>query len=161
VDVGGGSTEISLLVNGELVQSKSYKIGTVRLLNDKVESVEYDNLHRDLQELKKQYQINDIIASGGNIIKLNELAKTRTGRKFPLVALEAITTELKQYTVDELIEKYKLKPDRADVIIPAANTYIDVAQSVGANNFIVPKIGLIDGIIHMLYIKWKEKRERN
>jgi len=160
VDVGGGSTEISLLVNGELVQSKSYKIGTVRLLNDKVESVEYDNLHRDLQELKKQYQINDIIASGGNIIKLNELAKTRTGRKFPLVALEAITTELKQYTVDELIEKYKLKPDRADVIIPAANTYIDVAQSVGANNFIVPKIGLIDGIIHMLYIKWKEKREK-
>lgn len=161
VDVGGGSTEISLLVNGELVQSKSYKIGTVRLLNDKVESGEYDNLHRDLLELKEQYQINDIIASGGNIIKLNALAKTRAGRKFPLVALEAITTELKQYNVDELIEKYKLKPDRADVIIPAANTYIDVAQSVGAKNFIVPKIGLIDGIIHMLYVKWKEKKRKD
>ncbi len=158
VDVGGGSTEISLLVNGELSQSKSYKIGTVRLLNDKVESGEYDMLHRDLQELKEQYQISDIIASGGNIIKLNALAKTRTGRKFPLTALEAITAELKQYNVDELIEKYKLKPDRADVIVPAANTYIDVAQSVGAKNFIVPKIGLIDGIIHMLYVKWKEKK---
>ncbi len=156
-DVGGGSTEISLLVNGELVQSKSYKIGTIRLLNDKVESVEYDNLHRDLQELKEQYQINDIIASGGNIIKLNALAKTRSGRKFPLQALETITDELKQYNVEELIEKYKLKPDRADVIIPAAHTYIDVAKSVGAKSFIVPKIGLIDGIIHLLYVKWKEK----
>jgi len=161
VDVGGGSTEISLLVNGVLSQSKSYKIGTVRLLNDKVESGEYDNLHRDLKELKEHYQINDIIASGGNIIKLNALAKTRAGRKFPLTALEAITTELKQYNVDELIEKYKLKPDRADVIVPAANTYIDVAQSIGAKNFIVPKIGLIDGIIHMLYVKWKEKKRKD
>lgn len=159
VDVGGGSTEISLLVNGELVQSKSYKIGTVRLLNNKVEAAEYITLHHDLSELKVQYQINDIIASGGNIIKLNSLAKTRAGRKFPLTALEAITNELKQFTVEELIEKYNLKPDRADVIVPAANTYIDVAQSIGAKSFIVPKIGLTDGIIHMLYVKWKEKNQ--
>lgn len=157
VDVGGGSTEISLLVNGELIQSKSYKIGTVRLLNNKVESSEYDLLHQNLSILKNQYQINDIIASGGNIIKLNALAKTRTGRKFTLTSLEAITDELKKFSVDELIEKYKLKPDRADVIIPAANTYIDIAQSVGAKYFIVPQIGLIDGIIHSLYMKWKEK----
>ena len=157
VDVGGGSTEISLLVNGELIQSKSYKIGTVRLLNNKVESSEYDLLHQNLSILRNQYQINDIIASGGNIIKLNALAKTRTGRKFTLTSLEAITDELKKFSVDELIEKYKLKPDRADVIIPAANTYIDIAQSVGAKYFIVPQIGLIDGIIHSLYVKWKEK----
>jgi exopolyphosphatase/guanosine-5'-triphosphate,3'-diphosphate pyrophosphatase len=157
VDVGGGSTEISLLVNGELVQSNSYKIGTVRLLNNKVDEKEYEMLHNDLSILKDKYEINDVIASGGNIIKLNALAKTRAGRKFPLQALEAITDELKQYNVEELIEKYKLKPDRADVIIPAANTYIDVAKSVGAKSFIVPKIGLIDGIIHLLYAKWKEK----
>jgi exopolyphosphatase/guanosine-5'-triphosphate,3'-diphosphate pyrophosphatase len=157
VDVGGGSTEISLLVNGELVQSNSYKIGTVRLLNNKVDEKEYEMLHNDLSILKDKYEINDVIASGGNIIKLNALAKTRAGRKFPLQALEAITDELKQYNVEELIEKYKLKSDRADVIIPAANTYIDVAKSVGAKSFIVPKIGLIDGIIHLLYAKWKEK----
>jgi exopolyphosphatase / guanosine-5'-triphosphate,3'-diphosphate pyrophosphatase len=159
VDVGGGSTEISLLVNGALIQSKSYDIGTVRLLNDKVKSEEYDLMHRDLAELKEQYNIQDIFASGGNIIKLNVLAKGRKGRKLSLATLEKLNEELKQFTVEELIKKYKLKPDRADIITLAAGIYIDVAQCVGAKNFIVPQIGLIDGIIHMLYIKWKEKNE--
>ena len=159
VDVGGGSTEVSLLVNGELVQSKSYNIGTVRLLNNKVNSEEYDVMHKDLSELKDQYQINDIIASGGNIIKLNSLAKIRKDRKLSLATLESLNEELKQYSVDELIEKYKLKPDRADIITLAGSIYLDVAQSVGAKSFIVPQIGLIDGIIHMLYVKWKEKNQ--
>ncbi len=159
VDVGGGSTEVSLLVNGELIQSKSYNIGTVRLLNNKVNAEEYDVLHKDLAELKEQYLINDIIASGGNIIKLNSLALIRKGRKLSLVTLEALNDQLKEYSVDELIEKYKLKPDRADIITLAGSIYIDVAKGVGAKNFIVPKIGLIDGIIHMLYVKWKEKNQ--
>ncbi|MEI6753412.1 MAG: Ppx/GppA family phosphatase [Paludibacter sp.] len=157
VDVGGGSTEVSLLVNGELVQSKSYNIGTVRLLNNKVNSEEYDIMHKDLTELKEQYLINDIFASGGNIIKLNSLALVRKGRKLSLTALETLNDELKKYSVDELITKYKLKPDRADIITLAGNIYIDAAKSVGAKSFIVPKIGLIDGIIHMLYVKWKER----
>ena len=159
VDVGGGSTEVSLLVNGELIQSKSYNIGTVRLLNNKVMEEEYVILHKDLAELKEQYLINDIIASGGNIIKLNTLAQVRKGRKLSLTTLETLNEQLKQYTVDELIEKYKLKPDRADIITLAGNIYIDAAKSVGAKSFIVPKIGLIDGIIHMLYVKWKEKNQ--
>jgi len=159
VDVGGGSTEVSLLVNGELIQSKSYNIGTVRLLNNKVKNEEYDILNKDLAKLKEQYLINDIIASGGNIIKLNSLAKIRKDRKLSLVTLETLNEELKQYTVDELIEKYKLKPDRADIITLAGSIYIDVAKGVGAKSFIVPKIGLIDGIIHMLYVKWKEKNK--
>ncbi len=159
VDVGGGSTEVSLLVNGDLIQSKSYNIGTVRLLNNRVNAEEYDILHKDLAELKEQYQINDLIASGGNIIKLNSLAKVRKDRKLSLATLETLNSELKQYSVDELIEKYKLKPDRADVITLAGNIYIDVAKSVGAKSFIVPQIGLIDGIIHMLYVKWKEKNQ--
>jgi len=157
VDVGGGSTEVSLLVNGELVQSRSYNIGSVRLLNNKVKSEDYDNLHQDLAELKEQYVIHDIIASGGNIIKLNTLAKVRKDRKLSLTTLEILNEELKQYSVDDLIKKYKLKPDRADIITLAGDIYIDVAQCIGAKNFIVPQIGLIDGIIHMLYIKWKEK----
>jgi len=159
VDVGGGSTEISLIASGELVQSKSYDIGTVRLLNNKVKSKEYDQLHADLAELKEQYVINDIIGSGGNIIKLNTLAQVRKDRKLSLAALDALNETLKQYTVDGLIEKYKLKPDRADVITHAASIYIDVAKSIGAKSFIVPKIGLIDGIVHMLYLDWKEKNE--
>jgi exopolyphosphatase/guanosine-5'-triphosphate,3'-diphosphate pyrophosphatase len=157
VDVGGGSTEISLISNGELIQSNSYNIGTVRLLNNRVKDEEYVRLHTDLSLLKEQYPINDIIGSGGNIIKLNSLAKVRKDRKLSLVALESLNEILKQYTVDELIEQYKLKPDRADIITHAAGIYIDVAKSLGAKSFIVPKIGLIDGIIHMLYVKWKKK----
>ncbi|MDD4991492.1 MAG: ethanolamine ammonia-lyase reactivating factor EutA [Paludibacter sp.] len=161
VDVGGGSTEISLISNGELIQSNSYNIGTVRLLNNRVKDEEYERLHTDLSLLKEQYPINDIIGSGGNIIKLNSLAKVRRDRKLSLVALENLNEILKQYTVDELIEQYKLKPDRADIITHAAGIYIDVAKSLGAKSFIVPKIGLIDGIIHMLYVKWKSKKKNN
>jgi exopolyphosphatase/guanosine-5'-triphosphate,3'-diphosphate pyrophosphatase len=85
------------------------------------------------------------------------LAQVRKDRKLTLTALETLNETLKQYTVDELIEKYKLKPDRADVITHAAGIYIDVAKIVGAKSFIVSKIGLIDGIVHLLYIDWKEK----
>jgi exopolyphosphatase/guanosine-5'-triphosphate,3'-diphosphate pyrophosphatase len=159
VDVGGGSTEISLISNGELIHSKSYNIGTVRLLNNKVKTDEFNELHADMAELKEQYVINDIIGSGGNIIKLNTLAKVRKGRKLSLTALDSINETLKQYTVEELIEKFELKPDRADVITYAADIYIDVAKSVGAKSFIVPRVGLIDGIVHMLYLAWKEKQE--
>ena len=159
VDVGGGSTEISLMVNGELSESKSYDIGTVRLLNKKVKSEEYDRLHKDLSELKELYKINDIIGSGGNIIKLNSLAKVRKNNKLSVTKLEELNTTLNALTVDERIINYKMKPDRADVITHAAGVYIDVANGIGASHFIVPTIGLADGIIHMLYVKWKEKNK--
>jgi exopolyphosphatase/guanosine-5'-triphosphate,3'-diphosphate pyrophosphatase len=159
VDVGGGSTELSLMVNGELSESKSYDIGTVRLLNDKVKSEEYDRLNSDLTELKDLYKINDIIGSGGNIIKLNSLAKTRKNTKLSLQKLEELNDTLKQFTVDELITNYKMKPDRADVITFAGDIYITVAKGVGASHIIVPTMGLADGIIHMLYVKWKEKNK--
>ena len=159
VDVGGGSTELSLMVNGELQESKSYDIGTVRLLNNKVKDVEYERLNYDLSELREQYKINDIIGSGGNIIKLNSLAKTRKNNKLALQKLEELNDTLKQFSVDELIANYKLKPDRADVITFAADIYITVAKGVGASHIIVPTMGLADGIIHMLYVKWKEKNK--
>jgi len=159
VDVGGGSTEISVITSGELLESKSYDIGTVRLLNNKVNSDEYDRLNKDLSELKELYKINDIIGSGGNILKLNLLAKVRKNNKLSILKLEELNDLLKTFTVDERIANYKLKPDRADVITHAAGVYIDVANGIGASHIIVPTIGLADGIIHMLYVKWKEKNE--
>ena len=159
VDVGGGSTELSLVSNGELLESKSYDIGTVRLLNDKVKGVEYERLNYDLAELKEQYKITDIIGSGGNILKLNSLAKVRKNNKLSLLKLEELNNTLKQFTVDDLITNYKLKPDRADVITYAGDIYIAVAKGVGESHIIVPTIGLADGIIHMLYMKWKEKNK--
>lgn len=157
VDVGGGSTEISVITKGELIESKSYDIGTVRLLNNKVKSEEYERLNADLSELKVLYKFNDIIGSGGNIIKLNTLAKVRKNNKLSLVKLEELNTQLKALTIDERKVTFKLKPDRADVITLAADIYTDVAKGVGAGSIIVPTIGLSDGIIHMLYMKWKDK----
>jgi len=159
VDVGGGSTELSLVSNGELLESKSYDIGTVRLLNDKVKGVEYERLNYDLAGLKEQYKITDIIGSGGNILKLNSLAKVRKNNKLSLLKLEELNDTLKKFSVDDLITNYKLKPDRADVITFAGDIYIAVAKGVGASHIIVPTIGLADGIIHMLYVKWKEKNK--
>lgn len=159
VDVGGGSTEISVITKGELLESKSYDIGTVRLLNNKVQTEEYDKLTADLSELKVLYKFNDIIGSGGNIIKLNSLAKVRKNNKLSVIKLDELNTQLKALTVDERITNYKLKPDRADVITLAADIYTEVAKGVGAAHIIVPTIGLADGIIHMLYVKWKDKNK--
>ncbi|MDD4971413.1 MAG: Ppx/GppA family phosphatase [Paludibacter sp.] len=159
VDVGGGSTELSLMVNGDLLESKSYDIGTVRMLNDKVKDVEYDRLNYDLAELKEVYKVTDIIGSGGNILKLNTLAKVRKNNKLSVLKLEELNDTLKQFTMDELITNYKMKPDRADVITHAGDIYLTVAKGVGASHIIVPTIGLADGIIHMLYVKWKEKNK--
>jgi len=124
-----------------------------------VKEVEFERLNYDLSELKELYKVNDIIGSGGNIIKLNSLAKTRKNTKLSLQKLEDLNNTLKQFTVDELITNYKLKPDRADVITHAGDIYITVAKGVGASHVIVPTIGLADGIIHMLYVKWKEKNK--
>lgn len=157
VDVGGGSTEVTLLIEGEMIESKSYNIGTVRLLNNKVKAEEYDLLHKDLAEIKSNYVINGIIGSGGNIIKLNTLANVKRGSNLSLLKLETITETLKKHTVEELIEIYKLRSDRADVITHAADIYIDVAKNIGVEHFIVPRIGLTDGIVHLLYEKWKLK----
>lgn len=157
VDVGGGSTEISLISNGELLQSFSYKIGTVRMLMNKVDSTENERMRNDLLALKSMYEVKNIIASGGNIIKLNALSNTRKDRKLNIQTLENLNNELKQHTVDQLIDLYHLKADRADVITLAGDIYITVANTIGATHFIVPKTGLIDGIIHLLFEKWKRK----
>jgi len=158
VDVGGGSTEVSVISNGALVFSNSYRIGTVRLLFDMVEDIEYVKLKNDMAEIKEQYAIADVIGSGGNIIKLNTLAKTRKGRKLSVTALSELNEHLKALTIDERIKNYGLKQDRADVITNAGDVYLDVAQLLGAKSFIVPKIGLIDGLIHLQYTKWKSKK---
>jgi len=109
--------------------------------------------------LKEQYKITDIIGSGGNIIKLNTLAKTRKNTKLSVQKLEELNDILKQLTIDERLKNYKMKPDRADVITFAGDIYITVAKGVGATHIIVPTIGLADGIIHMLFEKWKEKNK--
>lgn len=160
VDVGGGSTEISLIVQGEMIQSTSYNIGTVRLLNNKVDASEYELLQNDLSQINAKYAISDIVGSGGNIIKLNTLANVQKNGKLTLHKLESLYESMKKLTVDELMSTYKLRPDRADVIVPAASIYIEIAKSLGVDRFIVPRIGLTDGISHLLFERWLAKGQK-
>lgn len=159
VDVGGGSTEINLLTNGELVYSMSYNVGTVRMLNNAVAASTWEQLEADLKRLAAGITPINIIGSGGNINKLYRLAerKDKKQERLPVSSLQTLYEELKVLTPEERIDIFKLKQDRADVIVPAAEIFLKIALTVGAEYIHVPVIGLADGIIDNLYSQNMEK----
>lgn len=153
VDVGGGSTEINLLANGELVQSLSYNIGTVRMLSHAVKEETWAKMKSDLSRLTANFQQVNIIGSGGNINKLYRLADKKDKKKLrlPIESLQALYNQLKPLTPEQRMEQFSLKADRADVIVPAAEIFLAIAEVVRAEFVHVPVIGLADGIIDNLY----------
>lgn len=153
VDVGGGSTEISFISGGELVSSKSYNVGTVRMLKGSVREADLESLRQAIKDIANGHPELLIIGSGGNINKLFRLAeeKDKKAALLPVEALERLNTQLKQYTAEERRKLFKLKPDRAEVIVPAADIFLEVARSGGVKHIWVPTIGLADGIIAKLY----------
>ena len=155
VDVGGGSTEISLISGGELVCSRSYDIGTVRMLNGTVSSSEYGRFESDMADFAASYPGISIIGSGGNINKLYRLTGGRERRcpGISVAVLKDIYEKLSSMTVQQRMLEYGLKPDRADVIVPAAEIFLMAASIIGAEDICVPLIGLADGIIDELYTK--------
>ena len=154
VDVGGGSTEISLLSNGQFVGSCSYNIGTIRLLSGAVSPDTIETMTRDLKAYAEQYPDIVIIGSGGNINKLSRMfhEKSKKSRHniLPVHNLQQIHDELKPLTIEERINLYSLKPDRADVIIPAAEIFLNIAKALGCTEIHVPNISLADCIIDAL-----------
>ncbi len=160
VDVGGGSTEISLLSNGELVGSCSYNIGTLRMLSGAVAPDTVANMRSDLEVYAEKYPNIVIVGSGGNINKLSRLfhesSKKAKKNILPVSSLQRLHDDMKPMTINERIAKYGLKTDRADVIIPAAEIFMTVAQALGCSEIHVPNISLADGIIDGLYKKSKE-----
>ncbi|MBO8452247.1 MAG: Ppx/GppA family phosphatase [Bacteroidetes bacterium] len=162
VDVGGGSTEINLLADGGLICSRSYNIGTVRSLNGAVEESEWQRLRRDMSDLAKSYPGIQIIGSGGNINKYYRLVARRDNRhsRMGVEALREIFDKLNALTVEQRMEEYGLKPDRADVIIPAGQIFLTIADITGAGWIYVPVIGLADGIIDWLYTRHHPDRSR-
>ena len=159
VDVGGGSTEISLLSNGELVGSCSYNIGTLRMLSGAVAPDTVANMRSDLEAYAEKYPNIVIVGSGGNINKLSRLfhesSKKAKKNILPVSSLQRLHDDMKPMTINERIAKYRLKTDRADVIIPAAEIFMTVAQAIGCSEIHVPNISLADGIIDGLYKKSK------
>lgn len=154
VDVGGGSTELNLMDNGRLESSRSFNIGTVRILTGKVKSREWDEMNEFLSELSNKYPEIDIIGSGGNINKLYKLAETkdRENESFPVSELSCLYHTLASLTMEQRMDRYGMRKDRADVIIPAADIFLNIASRVSATRIIVPTIGVSDGIIEGLYL---------
>lgn len=162
VDVGGGSTEISLISGGELKSSQSYNVGTVRILKGLVREKDFDSLRREVAALAEAYPDLVIIGSGGNINRLFRLAD-ETDRKAALLPVESLHTlneALKQFDVEGRRKTFKLKQDRAEVIVPAAEIFLEVARYAKAQSIWVPTIGLADGIIDDLYTKKQEEKKK-
>ncbi len=153
VDVGGGSTEFTLFSKGEIISSKSFKLGTVRLLNysKKEASVIWDEMEDWVKYNTKNVKKLSLIGSGGNINKVFKLSGKIMGKPLSYIYLNAHYQFLKQLTYEQRINELDLNPDRADVIIPATKIYLSAMKWSEANKIYVPKIGLADGIVKSIY----------
>lgn len=154
VDVGGGSTELNLVRHGELLQSHSFNIGTIRQLSGKVEQEEVRLFESYLAQIKESYGEVQVVGSGGNINKLLRLgapAERAKVNSLKYANLQDVYDELVKYTSEERMIRFRLKPDRADVIIPAAEIFLLVGRIICCEKIIVPTKGLSDGIIESIY----------
>ena len=158
VDVGGGSTELNFFADGKLRYKESFNIGTIRLLKGQVEEKTWEYMK---DRLKKNTKCNLpilAIGSGGNINKIFSLSKKKEGKPLQLELLKDYYKELSSFNLEDRIRTYKLKEDRADVILPALQIYINVMRWTGIEEIFVPKIGLSDGLIQSLYNELMKKK---
>jgi exopolyphosphatase/guanosine-5'-triphosphate,3'-diphosphate pyrophosphatase len=151
VDVGGGSSEFTVISHGETITSKSFKIGTVRLLNDIVKKETWYELETWIKQNTKDFEKIDVIGSGGNINKIFKISGKPLGKPLTYFYLTSYYNTLQSYSYEERITELDLNQDRADVIIPATRIYLSAMKWSGAKDIYVPKIGLSDGIIKSIY----------
>lgn len=153
VDVGGGSTEFSIFEGSKKILSKSFKIGTVRLINDKVSKSTWDALKICIKTHTKPYKALTLLGSGGNINKLFKMSNKKPLSVLNLSYLEHKLEEFSELSYEERILELGLKPDRADVILPATHLFLKAMKWSNAKALLVPKIGLSDGIVKSIYAK--------
>ncbi len=157
VDVGGGSTEFTIINEGKRVCSKSFKIGTVRLINNLVDDRIWEAIKNWIIKNAKPYHKITLMGSGGNINKLFKLSNIKEGKPLSVIKLNQIFLELESLSYEDRIVKFELNPDRADVIIPAARIYLKALEWSGGQRIYVPKFGLSDGMIKYMH---KNKRKK-
>lgn len=152
IDVGGGSTELTFFGDGKLIFKKSFNIGTIRLLKNQVDEYIWDDM-RDFIQRKIKMNRGQIIAigSGGNINKVFSMSKKKDGKPLSLDLLKDYFKEFGSVSVEERMKLYKLREDRADVIVPALSIYVNVMKWADIKDIYVPKIGLADGLVQHLY----------
>lgn len=160
VDVGGGSTEFTLYSNGKTITSRSFKLGTVRLLNEMVPGEVWKEVEDWIKKVTKEYTKIDLIGSGGNINNIFKSSGKANGKPLSFFYLSSYYQLLQSFTYEERITELNLNQDRADVIVPAAKIYLSAMKWTRARRIYVPKIGLSDGIIRSLYQESREEATR-
>ncbi len=158
VDVGGGSTELTVYSKGQTLASKSFQIGTVRLLNNLVKEEEWEEFKEWIQKMLAGFTKVNLIGSGGNINNIFKNSGKKTGKPLSYFYLSSYYQLLNSLTYDERIAQLQLNEDRADVIIPATRIYLTAMKHSKAKSVYVPKIGLVDGIIKSIFNDVKSKR---
>ena len=151
IDVGGGSTEINVFEHGERVAAKSFDIGTVRMLKGKVDQEDWDAVH---DWIALNVELNDphtVYATGGNINKIHKLLGIKEKSPVKLTQMQTLYSDLSELSVNQRMDRYQLKPDRADVIVPALEIFTFCMKELGCKELFVPKVGLSDGMIYDLH----------
>ena len=158
IDVGGGSTELTFFSDGKLIFKESFNIGTIRLLKNQVTESHWDEMKEFIKSSTKGFHHVTAIGSGGNINKIFSLSKRKEGKPLSLDLLRDYFKEFSNLSLSQRISLYRLREDRADVIVPALLIYINVMRWAETEEIFVPKIGLADGLIHTLYeeVRFKE-----
>ncbi|OFX83823.1 MAG: exopolyphosphatase [Bacteroidetes bacterium GWF2_33_16] len=155
VDIGGGSTEITLFSGSAIVASHSFNIGTIRLLNETYKMSEFSSLKKFLNEIKNKYKNIELIGSGGNINKLLKISGKKEGKPLPVKTLKTVSDLIKSYSYNDRIKILGLNPDRADVIVPASDLLFKIIKWSGTQEIIVPKFGIADGIVKQIYFDYR------
>ena len=156
IDVGGGSTEVTLFHKSTVAFQQSFNIGTVRILTNKVDDATWENLKQTLKDIAKKYPKMIAIGSGGNINKIFSMVNSKTLKSLPIEVIREFYKVLEPLSVDERMQTYNLKRDRADVIVPALRIYANAMKWASIDEIHVPKIGLADGLINHLYESLKK-----
>lgn len=155
IDVGGGSTEVTLYSGGQTIFKESFNIGTIRMLHNQVSDETWDHVKWFIKTHTKGHQPLEAIGTGGNINKIFSLSKRKEGKPLPVDLLKDYYKQLSYTSIEDRKHLYHLRDDRADVIVPALQVYISIMRWAAADEIFVPKIGLADGLIKMLYEEMK------
>jgi exopolyphosphatase/guanosine-5'-triphosphate,3'-diphosphate pyrophosphatase len=157
IDVGGGSTELTFFAEGKLIFKQSFNIGTIRLLKDMVTDSKWTEIKDFIKNKTRGYKKIVAIGTGGNINKVFSLSKKKDGKPLNIDLLKDYCKEISSFSLEDRINVYKLRADRADVIVPALQIYINIMRWADAEEIYVPKIGLADGLIQHLYSELNSK----
>ncbi|MBX2980591.1 MAG: exopolyphosphatase [Flavobacteriales bacterium] len=153
IDVGGGSTELTWLEGGKRVKSASFRIGTVRTLKDKVDPASWDEMREFLRDLHDQHGSLTAIGTGGNINRIFKENGNAFGEPLHRKDIQRHRDRIAAYSFEDRVNLLRLRPDRADVIIPAADIFLEVLRHAEIEEVFVPKVGLADGIVYDLYMR--------